>query len=333
MPSSTSSSDRTRVLGLAGLILVTAVVCLEIVVRSQGIVPSVVDSKDLWSQVRSDVYGADKVALIGGSRSLLDMSPETFERLRPGLEMRQLSLGGTWGLAVLRDLAADPDFDGFVIASVRAEALEPVRWDAQQDYVDWYHREWGYNRGVSVRLRTALSERLALVSPAISLPRLTRWIVDERALPRQWLVFHGDRSVHADFTKWERVPDAMVRAVFAEEFERHPISPPDEWLAATAPVEAWIEQIQGRGGRVAVVRFPTSRSHWQVDEENYPRALYWNRFAARTAAVAIHFRDDPELAALPLPDATHLDYTMAPVFTERLVVLLDRQGFFDRAAR
>ena len=148
---------------LALLIVAAGVLALELSVRSLGVVPSVVDSKDLWSEIRDDVYGSNKVVLVGGSRIQLDVSPKAFERTRPRLKIRQLSLGGTWGLAILRDLAADPSFDGFVIVSVRGEALEPVRWDAQQDYVDYYHKEWSFNKSVSARLRTALATRLAIV--------------------------------------------------------------------------------------------------------------------------------------------------------------------------
>ena len=169
------------------------------------------------------------------------------------------------------------------------------------------------------------------MNPSISLARLAEKAINEGALPELWLVFKDDRSIHADFTKRARVPDAMVRRVVESHYARYPISPPDEWLAATAPIEGWIDEIQSRGGRVAFVRFPTSRSHWSVDEEHYPRERYWDRFAARTSAVAIHFRDDPKLSALALPDSSHLDHGDTPEFTEQLVELLEAERFFDRA--
>ena len=84
MPSSTSSSESRRILALAAGIALLAIVSLETFARSLGVVPSVLDSKDLWSEVRDDVYGRDKVVLIGASRILFDVSPQTFEAQRPG---------------------------------------------------------------------------------------------------------------------------------------------------------------------------------------------------------------------------------------------------------
>lgn len=329
MPSSTSSSDSARILALAGLLVILMVASLEVLSRSLGFTPSVHDSKDLWSEIRSDVYGNDKLVLIGGSRVLFDISTATLEALLPELEVRQLGLGGTWGEAILRDLAADENFAGLVIASTRAEGLEPSHWNAQQSHVDHYHREWRWNGRLGSRLRTLLTAHLAMMSPAISLPRLAERAIEEGVLPRQWLVVLDDRSVQANFAAHEVVQDGLVNAVVRGHYTRYDISPPDAWLAATAPVEKWIEAIEARGGRVALVHFPTTGGHWEADEEHYPRALYWDRFAARTQAVAIHFRDDPVLAAFELPDATHLDRADAPAFTQRLVELLEERGFFD----
>ena len=47
--------------------------------------------------------------------------------------------------------------------------------------------------------------------------------------------------------------------------------------------------------------------------------------------MAIHFRDDPKLSALELPDSSHLAHGDAPEFTEQLVELLEAERFFDRA--
>lgn len=332
MPSSTSSSDGSpRILACAALLVTLTVAGLEMGVRSLGFTPSVLDTKALWSEVRSDVYGPDKVVLIGGSRALFDISPDTFEALRPGLQVRQLGLGATWGEAILRDLADDEDFEGLVVASTRAEGLEPSHWDAQQDRVDYYHHEFRFDERLGSRLRTALGARLAVMSPAVSLPRLVERAIDERSLPKQWLVFKDDRSVQGNFAVRGKVADSMLESVVRGHYRRYAISSPDAWLAATAPVEAWIHAIQARGGRVALVRFPTSGVHWKVDEEHYPRALYWDRFAARTQAVAIHFLDDPVLSALELPDSTHIDRADAPRFTKRLVELLEERGFFDES--
>ena len=88
--------------------------------------------------------------------------------------------------------------------------------------------------------------------------------------------------------------------------------------------------IERRGGKVVFVRMPTSDEHWALDESKYPKALYWDRFAAVAEATAIHFLDVPGLAGFECPDTSHLDTRDSVAFTGRLVhELLDR-GVIDR---
>jgi len=317
------------VLGAAALIFALGISGLEVYWRAQGVAPSVIDSKDLWSYVRDDVYGPDRVTLIGGSRVLFDVVAEPFSHLDPPLEVRHLGIGATHGVAVLRDLAADPDFAGLVIASVRAEGLEPARWDSQQGYVEHYHREWRLEKQVSQRLRTALARNLAVLGPGVSLRRLLEQRIETGRLPPFWLVFRADRSIAADYEQ-RSVSPATVATMVRKHYGASTITPPDAWLEATEPVEGWIRVIQSRGGRVAFVRFPTSGAYWRYDERFYPRARYWNRFADRSSALTLHFRDVPALHAFELPDLSHLNHWDAPAFTQALIEALDRRHFFER---
>jgi hypothetical protein len=147
-------------------------------------------------------------------------------------------------------------------------------------------------------------------------------------LPRFWLVFRSDRSIAADYTR-RSVSLPTLAAIVKKHYENSLITAPDEWLEATEPVEGWIRQIQSRGGRVAIVCFPTAKQYWRYDERFYPRERYWDRFAARTSAVALHFRDVPALNAFELPDLSHLDHRDAPAFTRGLIEALDAEQFFD----
>lgn len=316
-------------LGAAVLIFAAGVGGLEVFWRARAIAPSVLDSKGLWSSVRNDVYGRNKVALIGGSRVLFNVDPEAFALFDPEFEPRQLGIGATFGVAALRDLAADPDFDGLVIASMRAEGLEPARWDSQQAYVDYFHDEWRAEKQLSQRLRSGLAENLAVLNPAVSLRQLLEKQIDGGKLPRFWLVFRADRSIEADYDR-RRVSPSTLAAIVKRHYETTLIMPPDKWLEATEPVEGWIREIQARGGRVAFVRFPTTKEYWKYDERFYPRERYWDRFAARSSAVSLHFRDVPALRDFELPDMSHLNYWDAPAFTTGLIEALDGEHFFGR---
>ena len=90
------------------------------------------------------------------------------------------------------------------------------------------------------------------------------------------------------------------------------------------------ERIRARGGRVILVRFPTSGALWtSVDERFYPRAEYWDVFAARTGMHMLHFQDVPGLAGFDCPDGSHIDAKDRTAFTEALLDALDERGWLD----
>jgi len=325
VPSSTSSSSARVLLGALAIFVVIAG-ALELSWRRLGYVPSILDNMERWSAER-DRAGPGTIALVGSSRVLFNVSIPTLRRRYPGRPVAQLAIGGTFAAAVLRDLALDPDFDGAVIASMLALAFEPAYLDSQQRWVDYYHEEWNTERRLGRHIRTELASRLALMNPTLSTRRLG-WERFEKGrwLPDRWLVFNRDRSVSADFSL-HSVSKSSVRMLAKARYEKRQVSSPGAWLEATDAVERWIEQIQARGGRVAIVRFPTSGAHWEFDEKAYPRKRYWDRFAARTSALTLHFRDVSALASFRLPDASHVDFRRAPAFTGALLDALEARGF------
>ena len=61
-------------------------------------------------------------------------------------------------------------------------------------------------------------------------------------------------------------------------------------------------------------------------DEQYPRRLYWDAFAARTRAHVVHFRDVPAMAGLSCPDEMHLDQRDQAAFTRALVDVMRERG-------
>ena len=74
------------------------------------------------------------------------------------------------------------------------------------------------------------------------------------------------------------------------------------------------------------IRFPTTDEHWDVDEQVFPKHVYWDQLGRLTGAETIHFRDVPSLAHFDCPDTLHLDYRDAPEFTGALLDELVTQG-------
>ncbi len=91
-------------------------------------------------------------------------------------------------------------------------------------------------------------------------------------------------------------------------------------------LEPYIERIQGRGGKVVFIRYVTSGVGNAIEERDYPRALYWDRFAQATKATCVYFADVETLRGFDCPDASHLDYKDVPRVARALCEELERRG-------
>ena len=100
-----------------------------------------------------------------------------------------------------------------------------------------------------------------------------------------------------------------------------------DWRRASGDVSR--SEIRSRGGRAALVRFPTADEIWQIDEQFYPRSQYWDPLAAIAGVPAVHFADYESLRRIPLGDGSHIDRRYAPEFTESLMDILIEKGVFE----
>ncbi len=314
-------------MALAIAVAVATLAGLEQFWRARGHRPTVIDDEALWCEQRERVDSRPTIALVGASRILLATSLERIRHRYPDYEPVQLAIGAKHSLAVLRDLASDDDFRGIAVVSLTAQAFEPRFWDDQEDWVQACRAPWRLEQRVARRLRTGLEERLVVMAPRVSLREVGRGVFGSGELPSPWWIHRSaDRSGSIDYALWKPAP-AGYRPVRRFYYART-VSSESAWLAASAPVEQWIDQIVNRGGRVALVRLPTAGDQWKRDETHYPRARYWDAFAARTVATTFHFSDDPRLAAFELPDGSHIGAGDIPAFTDALFDGLEARGLF-----
>jgi hypothetical protein len=319
---------------LAAALFLVGVAALEGFWRSRGHQPSVADDLELWSHWRERVYGPDKLVLVGGSRMLLGVSLDELRRRLPHHQPIQLAIGASQPGAVLRDLAEDPDFAGVVIADMWGAAFESTTWQSQQEYVDYFHQRWNWERRIERRLETPLQERLVLLDPALGLPRIAEVVEKTGALPQPYYITtRADRSRAADFTlRHTRLNDAQLEAVAERQRRRFGVSTPDEWLRQAAIVDGWSRRITARGGRVVWVHFPSAGASWRQSELSRPKARYWDRLHEVAATPTLHFLDVAALGQFVLPDDIHLDQRDAQPFTSLLVDELLRMGVLRSAA-
>lgn len=326
----TSRLSATAVITLALLVAAGALAGWEALWRSRGYEPALYDDRDLWAAHRDHIVDIDQdrnFTVIGASRIQLAFSTEAFEQALPGWDATSLAINGQYPVAVLEDLAADERFAGVVLVAVDARGLAHWYRDMSVPWVRHYHRDFGPQRRIERRLLSILQQRLVSVGSDFNLVRRLRGWIDGQPPPRHYTTLLPDRTITADY---EQADVAGLRehfvAALAADYEKHPPPAPGRWQADLEAVARAVEAIQGRGGRVVLLRMPTGDRHWQLDRENYPRERYWDRLGEITGALTVHFADYPELARLELPDTSHIDQRDRARFTRALTKILTEHG-------
>jgi hypothetical protein len=337
VPSSTSSSDPRPIPGgrwgaawLAALGLVVALTWgLEHAARVHGERPSVNDDPVRWSLARHTVDGDPSVvAFLGASRMALGYSAHAFAEAAPELRGVQLAIDGVPALGVLEDLANDDQFRGIAVVDL-------IEWDVGviddldtvRPYVKRSHALWRAPGALVNRLlATEAQARLAVLT--IGSHRFINAVLGKLQWPPPaWVAADRDRSSRADY---RLAPPAALAAKATNRLATigSPLDP-QAWLAALArDVDPLIAQIRAHGGDVVLVHMPLSGRLAEVFDHNYPRASYWDVYAARSAAHLIHYRDVPGMAELTCPDEMHLDQADQAAFTRALVGAMRARGVF-----
>ena len=304
-----------------GILFVAILTALEVIGRELGHRAMVVDRPALWSLERERLSesGSQTLVFLGASRMQQDIATDVLRRRLPGWAVVQLAVNGRYPVATLVDLAEDEEFTGVVVMAASGLGLAPDRMDDQRTLLDHYHRRWSPSVKFDRQIRTAIETNLVLINPYTRYWRSLMRSLESRPLPTPYYkVLQPDRSrpVHFDEVDVEEKKEKRLRsAVFY--YELTPRLGPEGWLENVRRLEPAVAAIRERGGQVVFLRMPTSGRHWELDEEHYPRAEYWDRFAASTSAPAIHFRDVPGMD-VECPDTSHLGVAESKQFTEAL---------------
>ena len=353
MPSSISNSDQRLPrlhwqVVLGGLaILIAFVSVMELRLAARGFQPDIVDSSRAWSRERArvDDLGSRALIMVGSSRVLLDPDFQVL-RQETGLEPVELGIDGSSFMPVLKGLAADPKVTGTIVVDLGPNILaEPVRWDAAYAYETDYERHrlalpdfarseaylsdlvHGHLRSYAdgTRPLTALRLRILQKDPT---PQYLRMLPD-REMPADYSQVPQPQFYYARVIRnlGQSVPLAGrdYRDVERDLAARIAALPPADdklYLASLPAMRDITRAIQAHGGHVIYTSFPTSGYVRQMDDRRYPRALFWDRFAAAVPAPAVNFEDVPALRAVYCPDGSHLDYHARPAFTHALVQAL-----------
>lgn len=346
MPSSTSNSNARlprwpwRTTWLPALFLAAALLLArEGHWRSQDFFTTVRNDRDLWCQVRDAASSSSPmtIALIGESRMQRGVSPSVLARECPGYQVLQLAVGGSSPVPVLKDLAADESFQGIVVCTMTAQFVLPdTGANRQGRYVDYYYTEWNLSKQIDRRIRTALQRTFVIAQLDLSWRVVLRKLLDGESIRPAALREYPDRFATFDFQRPGLDPSALesARQFALEWFPRavrkaYESASYPQWLAHVDDMEDAVRRIQGRGGRVVFVRPVSDGPVWDIEEQYFPRAKYWNELARRTSAETIHFRDVDSMKGFTCPEWAHLDHEDAIRFTKALAAELRRRGVIE----
>ncbi len=319
---------------VAAVIAATGWFAFEHYWRAKGYVPSVMDSKELWSQQRAAVSRGGEiipVALLGASRIQFGISPAAFNgearRLRANASAYMLAINGHYPMATLRDLAADASFRGVAIVGVDSRGLQKIHREMQAPWPQYFSHDWTPARNLHRTLLTELQRVSIAARPDFSWSNLLNRRLNSWGLPQQeYVTFFDDRSGVTDYARVnvEAIREARVRDLKDYYATTSAISA-YQWLRDNDDVIEWVKAINARGGRVVFYREPISGEHLALDEARFPRAQFWDALAAKMPATFIDFRDYPALN-FPTPDTSHIDAKDVDQHTRALVQLLINMG-------
>lgn len=291
--------------------------------RYQGFVPSLTDDAALWAATRDQVEDNSPraVVLVGTSRMQLGIHVEAFAQAT-GIRPVQLAMNAEVPIVVLRHFAQDESFRGVIICDMMEDwfYVEAVAGKAAEWIAVYTTQTW--SAGIEQWLSQIVQQTLVFRLPDLAPHNLWRaWQAADWPHPSYTRLL-ADRSVRADYTqlehKWHEEPIRKAR----EAYRTVPAWSAEEFRERAQKLDAMIARLYERGGEVIFVRFPTSDALWQLEDSRYPRAQYWDVFAAQTRAKTIHFRDYPALSQFDCPDGSHLDYRDSEAFTKALVEVL-----------
>ncbi|MEO8671987.1 MAG: hypothetical protein ABI411_11780 [Tahibacter sp.] len=331
-----SSNRRWLLIGVVTMLLGAAIATgVEFGWRSQGYVPNVIDSMQLWSQQRDRVYATDKTPLVmlGASRIEFGVDMPRMRALLPGHEPVMLALNGRYPLAALEDLANDADFHGTVICDLEPNGMLREFRSMQRPYVDYYHRQWTPNWRLHRTILTVWQRSSLIADPRFGLIASLRHALDGGKPFRDYIRFHADRSGDIDYQLTD--PEAAKRhfeATVEGNIKGLPQRSAEEWFSDIQPIFAWIRQIQARGGQVILYQSPLHGLQRQVMQRLYPDGPYWDRIAAASPGPVLDGNRIDSLAVFSLPDDSHLDFRDKPAYTEALVEVLLAHHVFDNPA-
>ncbi len=329
MPSSTSSFE-TEVLNqpwkknflIAAILTVSVLASYEAMLRKKGFRPSIREDGELWTlhRERSSDEGSDSVTIIGGSRAMCAFDLDTWTSLHKSTPI-QLGVPGKGFVPVLESLAADSLVRGLILCSYVPGHEFHKGLTERRKREGWPPKfsRLSPAKKLNQRIRFSLEENFSFLSSGVGLPSLFhaigKWELQKNNFPvdrrRQEYLNVSEEELSKLRKKWKKVYEKNGR------FDPAPACS-EEAKGIVESFSKAVKTIESRGGRVVMIRIPTSDPVTSGEESVFPRADYWNAMVEKSNVASVHFKDFPALKVIKSCEGSHLCPNEAIQFTKRL---------------
>lgn len=283
----------------------------EFALRGLGYRASVVDDFDLWALQRMQCDADDTasdIVLIGSSRAAADIDPSLLAEAAGYARTSNLSVSATACFSTLYDIAENTNFNGLVICTLNASQF---RTDADQEpWVSYYHRNYKnlgrIEREFNRRIKTYLQQHIVLLNPPL---RALFRSVQYRQLCPRGRIGTDDRQT---LLQYDRLPAQYMQRVRSnrvqQQYQKLEDPPPnlEHWKQQLQAFSDQAQKIRKRGGRVLIVRLPTTGDYFRIDQQLYPRDEFWSLVEEDENLDTVHFQDVPAMRQLECPETSHL---------------------------
>jgi len=323
------------------LIVSTFLVAWEFYWRFQGYGPSFENTADQWTaqRVKVGTDGANETVIIGSSRILFDLDLDMWQQALGGPRPIELAVVGTCPLPALHDLAEDESFKGTLLCGVtEAIFFIPAPAPPSENLAKYvrYAKHWSPTARASYHLSIPLESAFAFLNQEdLKLDALfRRWIpianrpgamVMPPYPPYFQTTEYDSRNKMWSRMETDPVLQQKVQQVWLPLFKMAPPFGGPGLDALIGSINADVEKIRARGGRVVFMRFPSTGELRQFEKEMWPRAAFWDRLLRETGAPGIHFEDHPELSGFDCPEWSHLTRADAVTYTRSLATIYKKQ--------
>lgn len=291
---------------------------------------NITDTMMFWALKRQSLTSAKnikKIVVIGKSRSQLGIDPAILESEFRNINVTHLAIDGTSSLYVLKDLADDPKFSGIVLFSMTVGDLRQEAILDAKPWVDFYHSKFdSFFCDMSEKINTLIQVRLqslfVLLSSEFNFKAITYKFLSQKDIkplycnmqPNRFRpAYYHDRLSPDELREHIRIRIDIARAsASTANIDR------ESFLQSITTLALYSRKLQEKGGKLIIVRMPSTGEHWAIDEKIFPKKDYWDRISKMTNIPTVHFLDYPSLNRFDCPDTSHIDARDSTEFTRNL---------------